>query len=396
MTKIIVSLLAGVTGIATLLAGLGTDAWLHAQDETLAAREGIFALTNPGHLLLGAGLVLTCAGILMALYFAWGMSRAGFILGRRWVRLIGLQAMGAAAVGATVVSLAASAAGHDHAHIDSASAATSLQAHGESMAADMAASSGGVEALAIAQPDLAPRTYDDMASAMTRQTQGNAMTPGGDVAAAGAAPADDEMAMAHEPAGAGTMPVPAEASHRAAPSDGTMISDDAQMHADGMPARPRAPMPAGAHGRPEPTVGERACLVALTAEAKAATLRFADIEVARAEGYRISDDPTKTHMPNPAYSRDGKLLDLAYPETLVYRMDADGERQFVGALYKALKGAGPTPCGAATYWHTHGRCMPPAGEAIPENKDKTCPAGYTHREGAVEMMHLWFVPRRQR
>ncbi len=81
---------------------------------------------------------------------------------------------------------------------------------------------------------------------------------------------------------------------------------------------------------------------------------------------------------------------------MVYVMDDSGERRLVGALYKALKGNGPTPCGPATYWHTHSRCIPPAGEAIPENKDNTCPAGYTHREGAVEMMHLWFVPRRQR
>lgn len=364
MTKIIASLLAGVTGIATLLAGLGADAWLHAEDETLAAREGIFTLTNPGHLLLGSGLALTCAGILMALYFAWGMSRAGTILGRRWVRVIGLQAMGLAAVGATVFALTVSAAGHDPAHSDGAAAAAARPSVSETMATDMAASSGGggVEALAIAQPDVVPRTHD-------------------------------EMAMAHF---AGTMPAPADASHIAAPSDGAMISDDAQMHPDGMPAAAGAPMPAGAHGRPEPTVEERACLVALTADAKAATLRFADIEVARAEGYRISGDPTKNHAPNPAYMRDGKALDLAYPETLVYQLNDGGERQLIGALYKALKGQGSAPCGAATYWHTHGRCIDAAGAVIAENKDKTCPAGSNHREGAVEMMHLWFVPRGQR
>lgn len=380
MTKIIVSLLAGVTGIAALLAGLGVDAWLHAQDETLAAREGIFTLTNPGHLLLGGGLALTCAGILMALYFAWGMSQAGAILGRRWVRVIGLQAVGAAAVGATVFAVAVSAAGHDHADTDAAAAA--LHAHGATMAvADMAPASGGFESLAIARPGVTPM-------------QGEAMMSGGDVAAAGAAPADGEMSMAHAHADAGTMPAPAEASDSAVPSDGTMISDDARP--DGMLSPDGAAMPAGAHGHPEPTAEERTCLVALTADAKAATARFADIDVARAEGYRISDDPTETHMPNRAYMRDGKTLDLAYPETLVYVMDDSGERRFVGALYKAIKGQGPTPCGAATYWHTHGRCIDAAGAVIAENKDKTCPADYTHREGAVEMMHLWFVPRGQR
>ncbi len=288
--------------------------------------------------------------------------------------------MGAAAVGATVFALAASAAGHDHADAGSASAAAAPHSHGETMAASN-----------MADPA-------EMASATAQQAQIDEMMLGlgGEVASAAAAPADDETAMVHAHAGAGTMPTPAEASDSAVPSEGTMISDDARMHPDGMLSPDRAAMPAGAHGRPEPTVEERACLVALTADAKAATLRFADIEVARAEGYRISGDPTKTHMPNPAYSRDGKLLDLAYPETLVYVMDDSGERRLAGALYKALTGQGPTPCGAATYWHTHGRCIGAAGAVIAENKDKTCPAGYTHREGTVEMMHLWFVPRGQR
>ena len=365
MTKIIVSLLASVTGIATLLSGLGVDAWLHAQDETLAAREGIFTITNPGHLLLGGGLALACAGILLALYFALGMSPAAATPSRRWVRLIGLQAMGAAAVGATVFAISASAAAHDHADIDDASAATALHAHAETMATTMA-----------------------------QQTQSDSMVPDGDdIAPSGAAPSSDAMAMAHD---AGTIPASAEGSDGAVLSEGTVTSDDAHMHPDGMPSPDGAAIPAAPHDHPEPSADERACFAALTAEAKAATARFVDIDIARAEGYRISDDPTKTHMPNPAYMRDGNSLDLANPESLIYRTDANGERQFVGALYKALKGNGPTPCGAATYWHTHGRCIDAQGTAIEENKDKTCPAGYTHREGAVEMMHLWFVPRRQR
>jgi hypothetical protein len=187
----------------------------------------------------------------------------------------------------------------------------------------------------------------------------------------------------------------------ASPVNAAVVSDDMHMHPDAlfgngsMPAAEDAGMPATMHAHPEPTAEERACFIALTAEAKAATARFADIEVARAEEYMISDDPTKTHMPNRAYMRDGAPLDLAKPETLVYIM-RDGERVFAGAMYRALRGQGRTPCGAATYWHTHGRCVPPNGEAIAENKDKTCPAGYEHQDGVVEMMHLWFIPRRQR
>jgi hypothetical protein len=150
---------------------------------------------------------------------------------------------------------------------------------------------------------------------------------------------------------------------------------------------------AAAHGHAPPTEDERACFAELASEAKVATARFSDINVAIAEGYVIAGDPTKTHMPNRTYMRDGRSLDLAYPETLIYRTDANGERRFVGVMYRAVKGHGPTPCGNATNWHTHGQCVAPDGMPIPERQDGTCPTGYEHRDGVIEMMHVWFVPR---
>ena len=50
------------TGAAAQLVGLGWDAVLHRLDPGLAAREGVFALTNPGHVLFAGGLVLVVAG----------------------------------------------------------------------------------------------------------------------------------------------------------------------------------------------------------------------------------------------------------------------------------------------------------------------------------------------
>ena len=61
-------LAAGLLGVVSLLTGLAVDSYLHAKDPTLAHREGLFTLSNPGHVLLGIGIGLVVVGVVGAAY----------------------------------------------------------------------------------------------------------------------------------------------------------------------------------------------------------------------------------------------------------------------------------------------------------------------------------------
>lgn len=59
---------AGLLGVVALLSGLALDSYLHARDPSLAHREGLFTLGNPGHVLLGIGIALVVVGVVGAAY----------------------------------------------------------------------------------------------------------------------------------------------------------------------------------------------------------------------------------------------------------------------------------------------------------------------------------------
>lgn len=94
-------------GTVLLLIGLAWDAILHGIDPELAAREGIFTIGNPGHMLFAAGLALVTVGSMLLVAgqsIATDRGTARVILGRAVVAGIGALAaisLGLAALGGT-------------------------------------------------------------------------------------------------------------------------------------------------------------------------------------------------------------------------------------------------------------------------------------------------------
>lgn len=184
----------------------------------------------------------------------------------------------------------------------------------------------------------------------------------------------------------------------AAAGDGHATSDKAG-HSRGHDATQQG---SGAHGHrltsediAAATPQQRAAARKLLADTIAATLAYRDADAAEAAGYKfvIKDKALVQHIPNPAYNRDGKILDPQRPESLLYIKNPNtGELALVGVVYRMPRPSmtGPKPGGPITSWHTHAKCVDPDGSASRPASRGTCPAGMEKRTG-VERMHVWFT-----
>jgi len=101
------SIVVIVLGIGLLLAGLAWDIALHSSGEALSS-EDLFAVDNPGHLILGIGLALIIAGTALALFDAQPRLRA--------FSLPSLAAVVLITFASAVLSYGLAAGGGDHTH----------------------------------------------------------------------------------------------------------------------------------------------------------------------------------------------------------------------------------------------------------------------------------------
>jgi hypothetical protein len=146
------------------------------------------------------------------------------------------------------------------------------------------------------------------------------------------------------------------------------------------------------------TPAERMAANDLILAARKALARYADVGVAAADGYNVNGiHAIDFHASNSANEHDGRTLDVAHPETLVYAVAPNGQPVLMGAMFLMPKigEPGPTIGGPLTVWHAHQHVcitLTPPGLAGLLSPLGMCPVGTIDLALTAEMIHIWIVP----
>jgi hypothetical protein len=347
-------LAAVAVGVAAQAVGLGIDAWQHAHDETLAAREGVFTLTNVGHALFFAGLVLTAVGVLMAVvgHRLYGPPARRVARHQRLLQFgVPIAVAAAVTAGAVGASRSSLSGGHAHSHDDTVVAGAGAPA--------------------------APVPVTDHTHA--------AGTP------------------AHvDPPAAAAAPVAAAAA--AAPVAASVAAPDAAAPPATAHSHANADQAAEAQADQPLDAATRATLAAQLTMARDAALRYPTAGDAAGAGFVLAGGfapGSGAHYVHFA-SAGGASFDPADPDTLVYA-GTDPSSPLVGAMYTSLGGDAPPEgfAGPNDHWHRHFNvCVRFGGGKIevpfPADRDVTseqCSAvSGTFMPTTVWMVHAWVVP----
>ena len=210
------------------------------------------------------------------------------------------------------------------------------------------------------------------AVAVTALVAAVAVAMGDDDASAGARTALAEMAPTRAQEGEGDGDGGHQDGHRA-PADGAR------------PGHRHEPRPPYEQRYGEATADEQQAADELLASVRATLAAYADVDAAVAAGYQAPVRPRgpTVHYLDPTVAEEGRVLDPARPNGLIYRTDPAGAPVLLGAFFVAPPGApAPSPAGDLVVWHSHD----PACPAFFATADEPCTE-------ARRMLHVWTADR---
>lgn len=344
------------SGTVIVFIGLAVDAYRHNHS---AAEESLLSFSNPGHVVVAAGLVLTGVSTLIGLSISAfrGIETRRELL-RRVVPVTAAWVLTAAVAVASITYLAASGATIGHSH-GTATAAAPAHDHGAGTTAESGGIVQGLQQNGLA-PGAAPTAAANVPGALTQGADGSGHS-------------------AHDK---GKQPTYTQ----------IVTLTDAQL----LPLFPPGTM----------TLADIPRLRQQLEEVHQVALKYPTPDAAKAAGYvrTTSDVPYMgEHWVNYAVIRSG-VFDPNRPSGLLFsKIDNSGTAKLVGVWYLMVPGVGgvtasapPTNtwAGNLALWHEHnGLCLVGLKSASEGETAASCAAkGGTFTPSLKWMMHVWVAP----
>jgi hypothetical protein len=144
----------------------------------------------------------------------------------------------------------------------------------------------------------------------------------------------------------------------------------------------------------------RATLVLTRLVAAAKRGRWDDLRAAARAGYDTRSRPRKRgdrsvfffHAERRQEPRGRSIFDFTRPKALIYANAPGRPLVLVGAMWSTRDGElGPTPAGPILRWHSHVVCKQGKKRGLKPLAGGGCPPSARLRQGASEMLHVWFT-----